>query len=111
MPLQFLFLVLRSRMGLIIFVMLATVAISAVFTVTQPNRYVATASLLLNFTSDNPFDNTTLAPQLAASYMATQVAVIASRNVALQVIDQLKLAKTPAETETWVAELLANLEV
>jgi uncharacterized protein involved in exopolysaccharide biosynthesis len=91
--------------------MLVTVAISAYFTVKQPKRYVATASLLLNFASDNPFDDTSLPPQLAANYMATQVAIIASRNVASQVVDEMNLAQTPAEREARIAQLLRNLDV
>jgi uncharacterized protein involved in exopolysaccharide biosynthesis len=111
MPLQFLFLVLRSRIVLITFVIVATIAVSVYFSATQPNRYVASASLLLNFVSDNPFDDTTVAPQLAASYMATQVDIIGSRTVALQVIDDLQLASSPEHRSALVGKLRSNLEV
>ncbi|MEQ8206138.1 MAG: GNVR domain-containing protein [Woeseia sp.] len=111
MPLGLLVTVLRSRIALILFVTLATVAVSAYFTSTQPKRYVATASLLLNFVSENPFDDSSMPPQLVANYMATQVAIIASRNVASQVIDEMNLAETPAERETQIALLLRNLDV
>lgn len=111
MPLNFLFMVLRSRMALIALVMMITVAVSGYFSVTQPKRYTATASLLLNFASDNPFDNTSLPPQLASSYMATQVGIIASRKVALYVVDEQNLGTTTGEKEAWVKRLLDNLDV
>ncbi len=111
MPLGLFFTVLRSRFGLILLVMLMTIAFSAYFTATQPKRYVATASLLLNFVSENPFDDTSMPPQLVSNYMATQVAIIASRNVASQVVDEMKLAKTPSERDARIATLLRNLDV
>ena len=111
MPLGHLFIVLRSRLGLILFVTLVAILVSAYFTIKQPQRYVATASLLLNFSSENPFDDTSLPPQLAANYMATQVAIIASRNVASQVVDELQLAKTPEEREMRIGQILQYLDV
>lgn len=111
MTLQSLYLVLRSRFVLIAFVALATVAVSYYFSSKQPERYVATASLLLNFASENPFDESTVAPQLAASYMATQVDIIASRSVALQVLAELEPTITPAQRQGRAAGLLSNLEV
>jgi succinoglycan biosynthesis transport protein ExoP len=111
MPTRYLFLVLRSRIGVILFVTLTTMIVAAYFSVTQPKRYVATASLLLNFVSDNPFDDTSLPPQLAANYMATQVAIIESRNVASQVVDELQLARTPGEQNARITQLLRNLHV
>lgn len=111
MTLQSLYLVLRSRIVLIAFVTLATVAVSYYFSAKQPERYVASASLLLSFVSDNPFDDTTVAPQLAASYMATQVDIIASRSVALQVLQELEPTLTPEQHLARTGGLLANLEV
>lgn len=111
MQLRFLFLVLRSRFALIAFVTLVTVGVSYYVGTTQPSRYEASASLLLDFASANPFDDSTVAPQLAASYMATQVDIIGSRTVALQVIDELGLARSPEHREALVPRILSNLEV
>lgn len=111
MPLGLFLSILRSRIAVIVFVMLATVAVSAYLTATQPKRYVATASLLLNFVSENPFDDTSMPPQLVSNYMATQVAIISSRNVASQVVDEMNMAGTEAEREAQIAILLRNLEV
>jgi uncharacterized protein involved in exopolysaccharide biosynthesis len=52
-----------------------------------------------------------LAPQLADSYLVTQVDIITSRNVVLRVIRDLGLAKTPEHINGWVDTLLSNLEV
>lgn len=111
MPLKHLLLVLKSRIWLILFVGLATVAAGVVFTLSQPKQYVATATLLLNFDADNPLEDSRLPPQLADSYMATQVDIIMSRNVMNRVIDQLDLAETPEERETWVSWMRNSVEV
>jgi uncharacterized protein involved in exopolysaccharide biosynthesis len=43
--------------------------------------------------------------------MATQVAIISSRNVASQVVDAMQLADTPDEREAKIVQLLRNLDV
>lgn len=111
MPLNYLLLVLRSRFWLIALVALATVAAGTYFTLTQPKQYVATASLLLNFNSDNPFEESRLPAQLADSYMATQVDIITSRKVVNRIIDDLGLANSAIQRENVTARLLRNLDV
>ncbi len=111
MPFRYLLLVLRSRIWLILVVALGTVAAGTYFTLTQEKQYLATASLLLNFTNDNPFKEDGLAPQLADSYMATQVDIITSRSVINRVIDSLKLAQSPEQRADVTDELLRDLDV
>lgn len=111
MPFRYLLLILRSRIWLIVFVALATVAAGTYFTLTQPKQYLATASLLLNFNTSNPFEENGLAPQLADSYLATQVDIITSRSVVNRVIDDLGLADTAEQRGEVGSELLENLDV
>ena len=111
MPLKYLMLVLRSRLPLVLFVLVVTIAAGTVFTLMQPKQYTGVASLLINFGSQNPFEDTRLPPQLAASYMATQVDIITSRNVLLRVVDQLGVADVPEERAAWAEVLLKNVKV
>ncbi len=111
MPFRYLLLVLRSRIWLIVFVALGTVAAGTYFTLTQEKQYQATAALLMNFTNDNPFKESGLPPQLADSYMATQVDIITSRSVINRVIDSLGLAQTPEQRDEVTEELQRNLDV
>ena len=111
MPFRYLLLVLRSRIWLIVLVAVTTVAAGTYFTLTQPKEYLASTSLLLNFNTENPFKEDGLAPQLADSYMATQVDIITSRSVVNRVIDSLGLANTPEEREAWMSTLRQKLDV
>lgn len=112
----------RSRIILITFgiTVLATLAISLLL----PKSYKATTSLVLNYKGVDPVTGLTLPAQLMPGYMATQIDIITSRNVALRVVDQLKISentmaqeqfnkatKGKGEIRTWFAELLLkNLE-
>lgn len=111
MPFRYLLMVLRARIGLIALVVIATVAAGTYFTMTQPRQYLASTSLLINFNTSNPFEEDGLAPQLADSYMATQVDIINSRSVVNRVIEELGLAETAEQREAWLTNLRRNLEV
>lgn len=111
MPFRYLLIVLRSRIWLMLLVALTTVAAGTYFTLTQPKEYMSSASLLLNFNSENPFKEDGLAPQLADSYMATQVDIITSRSVLQRVVDSLGLAETPEQRAEWMQTLAKNVDV
>lgn len=112
MTFRYLLLVLRSRIWLIVLVALTTIAAGTYFTLTQPKEYLASTSLLINFNTENPFKEDGLAPQLANSYMATQVDIITSRSVVNRVIDSLGLAAETAEQrEEWISTLRRKLDV
>jgi len=100
---------------LVVFTFLATVAIGVVLTIVQPNKYTAVASVLLNFGTQNPFDDghstPAMTPQLGDSFMATQVNIINSKNVLDGVIDRLGVAKTPDDKATWEDTLSSNVDV
>jgi chain length determinant protein EpsF len=90
---QFL-LILKARakivLGIIGFVVLTTLIINLLL----PKTYIATASLVLNYKGVDPVTGLTLPAQLMPGYMATQIDVITSRNVALKVVDQLKIQES-----------------
>jgi uncharacterized protein involved in exopolysaccharide biosynthesis len=60
-----------------------------------PKTYKATASVLLNYKGMDPVTGLTMPGQLLPGYMATQIDIISSKNVALRVVDRCKLAEKP----------------
>lgn len=115
---QFL-LVLQARKLILIVTLCATVLTTLAVSLILPKTYKATASVLLNYKGMDPVTGMTMPGQLMPGYMATQVDIISSKNVALRVVDTLGLAKNPAVVEQfkeasdgkgtvrdWLADLL-----
>jgi len=90
------FLILRARQRIIWITLVTVVVITAVVSVMIPKTYKATAAVLLNYKGVDPVTGLTLPGQLLPGYMATQIDIISSKNVALRVVDALKLAENPA---------------
>src|SRR6188472_941993 len=84
--------ILRARRWLVISVLFLTVAAGLAVSFLLPPRYVATVSLVVDTKSTDPVTGTLMPVPLLPSYVATQVDVIASHNVALKVVDKMKLA-------------------
>lgn len=115
---QFL-LILNARKAIILGVLLLTVAVTAVVSLLLPKEYTATTTLIIDSKSKDPFTGQLLPSQMFPGYMATQVDVIQSSNVALKVVRDLKLADSPGtheqfmeategkgEINQWLADLL-----
>jgi chain length determinant protein EpsF len=115
---QFL-LVLRARKWIVLIVLATTVLATVGVSLLLPKTYKATASVLLNYKGLDPVTGMTMPGQLLPGYVATQVDIISSKNVALRVVDQLGLARNPAIIEQfkeaadgkgtvrdWLADLL-----
>ncbi|MTV41913.1 chain length determinant protein EpsF [Duganella radicis] len=113
------FLILRARQRIVLTAFLVTVLATAAVSFILPKTYTATSSVVLNFKGIDPLTGLTMPGQLLPGYMATQVDIISSRNVALRVVDALKLAQSPAvlaefnastggrgDVRDWLAELL-----
>jgi len=92
---QFL-LILRARKRLILGALLVTMLLALGWSVVQQKTYTATASVLLNYKGVDPLTGLTMPGQLMPGYMATQMDIIGSKNVALRVVDALRLASSPA---------------
>lgn len=120
-----LILILRARYRIILATFCVTVAAAVMVILLLPKSYTATTTLLLNYKGMDPVTGMVLPAQLMPGYMATQSDIIRSRNVALKVVDQLKLADSPTaqaqfrkaangqgEIHNWLAEgLLGKLGV
>lgn len=92
---QFL-LILRARKRVILLTLVVTVLSTVVVSLIIPKTYKATSSVLLNYKGVDPVTGLTMPGQLLPGYMATQIDIITSKNVALRVVDSLKLAQSPA---------------
>lgn len=94
-PSQFL-LILRARKRILLLTLLLTVAATLAISLILPKTYQASSTLLLNYKGIDPLTGMTMPGQLLPGYIATQIDIIGSKNVALRVVDQLELAKNPA---------------
>lgn len=115
---QFL-LILKARMRIILVTFTVIVLTAVAVTLVLPKSFKATASLLLNYKGMDPVTGVILPAQLMPGYMATQVDIIQSQNIALKVVEKLGLAKSPRAEEqfqdatgghgdinNWLADLL-----
>ncbi len=121
---QFL-LILLARKRIIFATVLVTVALTFAVSALLPKSYNATASVLLNYKGMDTLTGIVIPSQLLPGYMATQIDIISSKNVAGRVVDRLGLARSAEVVERfrastggagtvrdWLAELLLkNLDV
>jgi polysaccharide biosynthesis transport protein len=125
MSLSQLLLILRGRRRIVAYTILCAVVIALVLSLALPKTYKAVATVVLNSKGIDPVSGFALPAQLLPGYMATQVDIIKSKSVALDVVDRLKLAQQPKLQEKfarvndgsgtirdWLAErLLKKLDV
>lgn len=121
---QFL-LILRARWLVATLALAVTVATTLVVSLILPKSYTATVALVVDSKSKDPITGMLLPSQLLPGYLATQVDIIQSQNVALRVVDGLKLTSYPGvqadfqasaqgqgDIRQWMADLLLKkLEV
>ena len=92
---QFL-LLLRARRKLILATLCTTILLALGWSLVQGKTYTATTSVLLNYKGVDPLTGLTMPGQLLPGYMATQIDIISSKNVALRVVERLRMASNPA---------------
>jgi chain length determinant protein EpsF len=121
---QFL-LIMLARKKIILATLAVTVLLTLGVSLVQQKTYKASASVLLNYKGVDPLTGLTMPGQLLPGYMATQMDIISSKNVALRVVDSLRLAGSAAilaqfnastegrgDVRDWLADLLLKkLEV
>ncbi|MBA3564535.1 MAG: hypothetical protein H0W33_11125 [Gammaproteobacteria bacterium] len=81
--------ILRARKKLVLFVLAATIAATALLTLNTPKEYATSTSLVIDFRDSGPFDQSGVPRQAAADYLMTQVDIIGSVNVAFKVLNLL----------------------
>lgn len=90
-----LFLALRARYKIIVLMLVVTVAAAFVISMLLPKTYVASTSVVVNYKGVDAVTGLSMPSQLMPGFIATQVDIIKSKNVALLVVDDLKLADSP----------------
>lgn len=117
--------VLRARRKVILLTLLVTTLTAFVVSLAQPKVYKSTASLVISYRGADSGIGASLPAQVLQGYIATQVDIIGSKNVALKVVDTLKLDQGAEVKEQfqkatdgdgsirdWLADqLLKNLQV
>jgi succinoglycan biosynthesis transport protein ExoP len=85
-----------ARRALLLGVMLAVTVGTLAYNLLKPPSYVAELSLLVDVKNNSEVLNgPQSAPQVDSGYLATQVDVISSHNVAVKVVDRLQLSEDP----------------
>lgn len=120
MNLSQLVLILRARYKIILLVAIVTVITACVISLLFPKSYKAETTVIINYKGVDPVTGMAMPAQLMPGYMATQVDIIQSKNVALDVIKRLRLAEIQslqkqfaeatkgkqADINEWLADLL-----
>lgn len=113
-----LLLILKARKNVIAMTFGAVVLLALVVSLILPKTYEASTSLLLNYKGMDPVTGDILPSQLMPGYIATQIDVITSRNVAIRVVEKLQLDTYPefqeqfkaatneGEIKIWIADKL-----
>jgi chain length determinant protein EpsF len=96
---------LRARFGVFALVLAATVLAATVVSLLLPKSYKATASVLVDANRDEQsLTNVLIPPRERIGYMQTQMDIITSQRVARKVVQDLKLADSPASREAFEKE-------
>ena len=120
MNLSQLVLVLKARYKMILLVAVITLLTASLVSLLFPKSYKAATTVILNYKGVDPVTGMAMPAQLMPGYMATQVDIIQSKNVTLDVIKRLHLAEVKslqqqfaeategkqADINQWLAELL-----
>ena len=88
-------LIMRARKRIILLTLFVTVTATALISFLMPKTYTGSASVVVDFKGSDPISGMILQPMMLPSYLATQTEIITSHNVALKVVDRLKLDKVP----------------
>lgn len=106
--------ILWARRRLVVGIAAAAFLLAVIAHLVMPSTYIATTSLVVDTKGVDPLTGANGPSQSAAAMLATQVDVITSRAVALQVVDELKLIETQEEKRSrnaWANELLRGITV
>jgi chain length determinant protein EpsF len=100
--------ILRARWNVVLLIFVVAVGLTLAVSLLLPKRYTATALLVVDQTRPDPVAGTTYTGNPTPAFMATQVDVLRSDRVALNVVRSLGLAKDSALREQWQQATDAN---
>jgi chain length determinant protein tyrosine kinase EpsG len=95
------FSILRARWKVMLLVLGATVALTALVNLVWPRSYTSTVAVLVDIKSPDPIQGVFYPGMNSPAYMATQVDVIQSDRVSQQVVRMLDLNESPSMREQW----------
>ena len=98
---QFL-LILNARKWIILGVLLLAVAVTATVSLLLPKEYTAATTLIIDSKSKDAVTGQLMPSQMFPGYMATQIDIINSSQVANRVVRDLKLAENPATRQQFI---------
>ncbi len=102
MTLQQFLAILRARMGLVMAVFLVTVSAATITALLIPKVYTATATLIIDAAKPDPLSGAVNnSNNVAQTVLATQIGVIKSERVALDVVRKLRLTDRADLREKW----------
>lgn len=113
--------ILAARRKIVMITFFVVVFITIVFNLLSPKEYTASAKVVLNNKMIDPVTGISLANQMMDGYIATQMQVLQSDSVALEVVRRLGLTNNPAiqkkfkesnkdqgDINLWLARLLVS---
>lgn len=90
-----LFLILRARIKIVLLAFALTVLTATAVSLIMPKSYKATTQVVLNGQGRDAVTGEVAASQLSAGYQMTQIDIIKSKHVAMNVVEMLNLDKQP----------------
>jgi succinoglycan biosynthesis transport protein ExoP len=93
--------ILRARWKVAMLVLMLTVTATVVLSLVLPKKYTAAASIVLDVKPD-PVNGIMMTGMQAPSYVATQVDILSSSQVAQRVVRALRMTENPEVRERWL---------
>ena len=101
MSLQQFLLILRARWKIVVGVLAFVVGTALAASLLLPKTYTASTAVVVDVKSADPIMGALLPAVFMPGYMATQMDIITSEQVAQRVVKALKLDQVPAIREQW----------
>lgn len=96
--------ILKARKRAVLMTTGLVVAATIIVSLVLPSNYTATTSLVLDFKGADPVSGLPISAMLVPSFIATEVDIINSHNVALKVVDALKLNQNASVQEKFLED-------
>jgi chain length determinant protein EpsF len=93
--------ILRARIWVFLGVLVATVAITVGVSLILPKQYTATTTIVVDTKGTDPVFGIMMPIQFMPGYVATQLDIIQSHKVAVEVVKGLRLAEQPTVKQQW----------
>src|SRR4051812_31314820 len=94
--------IIRARWRVAAMVLVLTVGTAVGISLGLPKQYIATSTLVVDQSRSDPVAANAYPVNPSPAYMATQVDVIKSERVALNVVRKLKLAESEDAKASWM---------